>query len=70
MAVRLVDFILALSIELVSDTLALLIEMLAGVILALLLEKPCAGGRAGRCHPRSINKSAGRCHPRIIIESH
>ena len=70
MAVKLAGVILALSIELVGVILALSIEVLAGVILALLLKKPCAGGRAGRCHPRSINRSAGRCHPRTTIESH
>ncbi len=70
MAVKLVGVILALSIELVRGTLVLSMEVLAGVILALLLEKSCAGDRAGRCHPGSINGSAGRCHPRTTIESH
>ncbi len=70
MAVKLTGVILALSIELVGNTLALSIEVLVGIILALLLEKSFAGGRAGRCHPRSMNGSAGRCHPRTTIESH
>ncbi len=70
MAVKLTDIILDLSIKLIGDTLALSMEVLVGVILALLLKKPCAGGRAGRYHPRSINGSAGRCYPCTIIESH
>ncbi len=70
MAVKLVGIILALLIELVGGTLALSIEVLVGVILELLLKKPCAGGRASRCHLCSINKSPSRCHPRIIIESY
>ncbi len=70
MAIKLVGVILALSIELVGGTLALSIEVLVDVIFALLLKKSCAGGRAGKYHPCSINRSAGRCHPRITIESH
>ncbi len=70
MAIKLAGVILTLSIELVRGTLAISMEVLADVIFALLLKKPYADGRAGRCHPRSINKSADRCHPCIIIESH
>ncbi len=70
MTVKLAGVIFTLPIELVGDTLALSMEVLAGVTLALLLEKPCAGGRAGRGYLHSINGSAGRCHPRITIEGH
>ncbi len=70
MAVKLAGVILALPIELVGGTLALSIEVLVGVTLALLLKKPCAGSRDGKGYPRSINGSAGRCHPRTTIESH
>ncbi len=57
-------------VELAGGTLALSMKVLTGVTLALLLEKPCAGGRADRGYPRSINRSAGRCHLRTTIESH
>ncbi len=70
MAVKLVGVILALPIELVEGTLALSMEVLASVTLALLLKKSYAGGRAGRGYPCSINGSVGRCHPCIAIESH
>ncbi len=70
MAVKLVGVILALLIELVGGTLTLSMEVLVGAILALLLKKLCAGSKAGRCHPRSINRSIGRCHPCTTIESH
>ncbi len=70
MAAKLAGVILALPIELVGGTLTLSMVVLAGVTLALLLEKLCTGGRAGRGYPRSVNGSAGRCHPRTTIESH
>ncbi len=70
MVIKLAGVILALPIELVGSTLTLSIEMLAGITLVLLLEKPCASGRAGRGYSRSINRSASRCHPYITIESH
>ncbi len=70
MAAKLAGVILALPIELVEGTLALSIVVLAGVSRAQLLEKQCAGGRAGKGYPRSLNGSAGRCHPRTAIESH
>ncbi len=59
MMVRLAGVILALPIELVGGTLALSIEVLAGVTLALLLEKSYAGGRAGRGYPRSMEVLVG-----------
>ncbi len=70
MTVKLIGIILALPIELVGDTFALSMEVLAGVTLALLLEKPCAGGRAGKGYSCSIYGSAGRYHPHTTIESH
>ncbi len=70
MVAKLAGVILALPIELVGGTLALSMVVLAGVTLALLLEKPCAGGRAGRGYPRSLNGITGKCHPRTTIESH
>ncbi len=45
-------------------------EVLTGVILALLLKKQCAGGRADIYHPHSINGSASSYYLHIIIESH
>ncbi len=70
MAVKLADVILTLPIELVRGTLALSIEVLAGVTLALLLEKPCAGSRAGKGYPHSINRSACKCYPSTTNENH
>ncbi len=70
MAVKLAGVILTLQIELVGGTFALSMEVLAGVNLALLLEKPCTGSRAGRGYLRSINRSAGWCHPCTTIEGH
>lgn len=70
MAVKLAGIIFALLIELASVIFALSIEILAGVIVVPLLKGPCASSKAGRCHPRSINKSADRYHLRTIIESY
>lgn len=60
MAVKLVGVILGLLIELAGVILALSMEIVLGVIFALLFTKPYAGNRAGRCHPYSINGSAKR----------
>ncbi len=59
MAIKLAGVILALPIELVEGTLTLSMEVLAGVTLALLLEKPYAGGRADRGYPRSMEVLVG-----------
>lgn len=70
MAVTLASIIFALLIELAGFIFALLIEVLVDVILALLLKKPCVGGRASRCHPQLINGSARRSHLCTTFENH
>ncbi len=70
MIVKLADVILALLIELASVILILWMEVLAGIILATLLKKPCAGSKADKYYSYSINRNTGRCYPYTIIESH
>ena len=70
MIIKLISDILALSIELIGLIFALSMDVLPGVIFALLLKKPYAGGKVGKCHSYSIKESVNRCYSCITIENH
>lgn len=68
MAIKLAIVILTLSIVKLAGVTLLysLMEVLAGIILALQLKRSCLSGGVGRdCYPCSINRSANKSHSYI-----